>query len=157
MVIFKWLAGILGGLLLGLMGVFMTTISSGLGDPGWLAVRMGVVFIALWLAAVIVAVLAPSIGKAWRRVLLSIAVASFALPLASLFATGRQVATVTQAGGAHVDASIVGTMLGGGIAAGFMGIIGLFMGVIFLLVGLMVGRDSRVIYVQAPQPGPSGR
>jgi hypothetical protein len=99
----------------------------------------------MWAVGIVIAVKAPNAGKAWRRLLLTSSVFSFLLPLAGVVFTGVFMATQTKGG-----AEAAGAAIGGGLASGILGFVGFFLGVVFLLVGLLVGRDKQVIYVQAP-------
>jgi len=44
-------------------------------------------------------------------------------------------------------AAAAGTIIGGGLVTGFYAIVGLFAGLIFLILGLLIGRNKKVIYI----------
>ena len=48
----------------------------------------------------------------------------------------------------YAGAQAAGAAIGGGLISGFMGFVGFFLGVVFLIIGLLVGRDQQVIYVE---------
>jgi len=142
----KILAGILGGLILAILGSMVVGLTfggskSGPGPGVW-------TFFIAWVVGIVVAVKAPNAGKAWRRLLLTASVFSFLLPLAGVVFTGVFMATQTNGG-----AEAAGAAIGGGLASGVLGFVGFFLGVVFLLIGILVGRDKQVIYVQAPAGG----
>jgi hypothetical protein len=53
----------------------------------------------------------------------------------------------------HTGAQAAGAAIGGGLISGILGFIGFFLVVVLLIIGLLVGRDKQVIYVQAPASG----
>lgn len=143
----KILAGILGGLLMALIGAFVIAVggaarSVGGGMFGTFA------FVALWVLGVFIALFAPSASKAWRRLLITSGIFSFLLPLSAIIFTGTHVAKVMEKGGEFVNAATAGAAIGGGLVSGFMGILGFFLGAIFLVIGLLIGRDKQVVYIQ---------
>ena len=144
----KVLAGILGGLLMAIIGTFVIAVggaarSIGGGMFGTFA------FVALWILGIVIAVLAPSASKAWRRLLITSGIFSFLLPLSAIIFTGTHVAKVMEKGGEFANAATAGAAIGGGLVSGFMGILGFFLGAIFLVIGLLIGRDKQVVYIQA--------
>jgi hypothetical protein len=96
--------------------------------------------------------LAPSTSKAWRRLLIISGVLSFLLPLSTIISTGVHVANILEKGGQYSSAAAAGAVIGGGLVSGLMGIMGFFLGAVFLVIGLLVGRDKQVIYIQASPP-----
>ena len=145
----KVLAGILGGLLIALIGAVVVAVANA-GGSGAGGGRAAIAFLVLWIGGVVVAVRSPSAPKAWRRLLIIAAVSCMMLPLAAILFTGGQVAGALQSGGQHAGAAAVGSAIGGGLVSGLMGLVGFFLGAIFLVIGLLVGRATRVMYVQAP-------
>jgi len=109
-------------------------------------------FFALWVVGIIVAVRSESAPKAWRKLLITSAVMSFLLPLSGLIYTGSSIAKHVDSSAQYAGAQAAGALIGGGLISGLMGFVGFFLGIIFLVIGLLVGRDKQVIYVQAPPP-----
>lgn len=64
--------------------------------------------------------------------------------------TGSFMAKHVDSGAQYAGAQAAGAAIGGGLISGVMGFVGFFLGVVFLVIGLLVGRDKQVIYVQAP-------
>jgi len=141
----KILAGIVGGLILAILGSLLVTVTFAAGSDG-AAKGVGAFFI-IWIVGIAVAVMAPSASKAWRRLLLTSSVFSFLMPLSGLIFTGAYMANNTKGG-----AEAAGAAIGGGLVSGALGFIGFFLGVIFLIVGLLVGRDKQIVYVERPTP-----
>ena len=137
----KILAGIIGGLFLALLGLILVAITFAARDDGG-ELGAGAFFIS-WFAGIAIAALAPSAGKAWRRLLLTCSVFAFLLPLSGIIYTGFFMANNTQGG-----AEAVGAALGGGAVTGVLAFIGFFLGVVFLIVGLLVAREKQIIYVE---------
>jgi hypothetical protein len=141
----KTLAGIIGGLIIAILGAFVVTLAvspSGSAGSGYGAGA----FFAFWLLGVVIALMAPSAPKAWRRLLITAAVLSLLLPLSAIFVTGSHVVGAVDKGGA----AATGAAIGGALVSGFMGFLGFFLAAVFLVVGLLVGRDKQIVYVQAP-------
>ena len=141
----KILAGIVGGLILAILGALLVSITFAAGGTG-AGKGVGAFFI-VWAVGIVIAVMAPSAGKAWRRLLLTSSVFSFLLPLSGLIFTGAVMASQTTGA-----AEAAGAAIGGGLVSGLLGFVGFFLGVVFLIIGLLVGRDKQVVYVErAPQ------
>ena len=139
----KLIAGIAGGLILAILASMVASImfAAGKSGPGVGAMT----FLVAWAVGIAIALMAPRAGKAWRRLLISSALLSFMLPLSGLIYTGSFMATRTTGG-----AEAAGAAIGGGLVSGFLGFFGFFLGLVFLVIGLLVGRDREVVYVQAP-------
>lgn len=149
----KVLAGIIGGLIIAIIGAMVIAVG-GASNPssgGYGAIA----FVVLWVVGIAVAVMAPSAAKAWRRLLITSGVLSFLLPLSAIVFTGSRVAGTLERGGEYAGAAATGAAIGGGLISGFMVILGFFLGAVFLVIGLLVGRDKQVVYVQAPPSGKS--
>jgi hypothetical protein len=95
---------------------------------------------------------AKTAAKAWRRLLLSSAVLSFLLPISAIVYTGSFMAKYIDSSSEHAGAQAAGAVIGGGLISGIMGFVGFFLGIIFLIIGLLVGRNQRIVYVEAPTP-----
>lgn len=147
----KILAGIIGGLILAILGAIVIGVG-GATNPGKGGSFGAIAFFVLWIACIVVAVMAPSPAKAWRRLLIASAIFAFLLPLSGVIFTGSHVASTMEKGGEYAGAAATGAAIGGTLVSGFMGIIGFFLGAVFLVIGLLVGRDNQVIYVTAPPP-----
>lgn len=145
----KLIAGIIGGIILAALGAMLIAVA-GASNPGKGGVTGAIAFFVLWIVGLFVAMMAPSVGKAWRRLLISSGVLSFMLPLSAIIFTGSQVASQLDKGGEYAGAAATGAAIGGTLVSGFMGFVGFFLGVVFLVIGLLVGRDKQVVYVQAP-------
>jgi len=149
----KALAGLIGGLILAVLGAFLaeTVFAASSDKSAW-----GVVsFFVFWIAGFVVAIMAQSAPKAWRRLLLASAIASFLLPLSGIIFTGTSMATQVDTESAHAGAQAAGAAIGGGLFGGALGFSGLLLGIVFLIIGLLVGRDKQKIYVQATARSPS--
>ena len=140
----KFVAGLIGGLILAILALLLASmLTAGASDDPTVAVAA---FLGAWVVAMIVALTAPKASKAWRRLMIMSAIASFLLPLSGLFYTGAYIANQTNDG-----IEVAGAALGGTMLSGALGFVGFFLGVIFLIIGLLVGRDKQVIIVhQAP-------
>ena len=143
----KFIAGLLGGLILAILGaILITTTFAASPEKGgsWGAIA----FFILWVIGIVVALRAKSASKAWRRLLLTSAVLSFLLPISGIIYTGSFVATQVDTTSEYAGAQAVGATIGGGLVAGFLGFGGFFLGVVFLIIGLLVGRDKQIVYVE---------
>lgn len=140
----KIFAGLVGGLILAILSSVLVTMV--------FAVSRGpaagtITFFVTWFIGVAVAVKAPSAGKAWRRLLIANGVLSFLLPLSGLLFTGSYMAHM-DGSGEHAVAAAAGAAIGGGLVSALLGFVGFFLGVVFLVVGLLVGRDKQVVYIE---------
>lgn len=146
----KVLAGIIGGLLLAILGAVLVTTTFSVSAKGgsWGAIS----FAVLWILGIIVAVRAPSAAKAWRRLLIITSILASLLPISGLIYTGSFMATHVDPNAEHAGAQAVGAAIGGGLISGILGFVGFLLGIVFLVIGLLVGRDKRIVYVQAEQP-----
>jgi cytochrome c oxidase assembly factor CtaG len=143
----KILAGILGGLILAILGAMLVTVTFAATKNGS---GIGVAaFFVMWVAGIIIALTAPAAAKAWRRLFLSSAVLSFLLPLSGLIYTGSYVASMDSTA-EHATAAAAGAAIGGTLVSGFMGFVGFFLGIVFLILGLLVGRDKQIVYIERP-------
>ena len=150
----KVLAGIIGGLILAVIGAILVSVTFGASPEkggSWGAIS----FLAFWVVGIVVAIRSASASKAWRKLLISSAVFSFLLPLSGLIYTGSFMAKHVDTKAQYAGAQAAGAAIGGGLISGFMGFVGFFLGVVFLVIGLLVGRDKQVVYVQAPVPAPT--
>jgi hypothetical protein len=150
----KVLAGIIGGLIIAIIGAIVIAVG-GASRPGTGGSYGAIAFFVLWIVGIVVALKAPTAAKAWRRLLITSGVLSFLLPLSAIVFTGSHVAGTLERGGQYAGAAAAGAAIGGSLVSGLMGILGFFLGAVFLVIGLLVGRDKQVIYVQAPPPGKS--
>ncbi len=148
----KIIAGLLGGFILAILGaILVTTTFAASPEKGgnWGAIA----FLVFWVMGIAVALRANSAAKAWRRLLLSSAVLSFLAPISGIIYTGSFMATQVDTASEYAGAQAAGVAIGGSLISGFMGFVGFFLGVVFLIIGLLVGRDKQVVYVER-QPEP---
>ncbi|MGP9533116.1 MULTISPECIES: hypothetical protein [unclassified Halomonas] len=138
-IVSKILAAIIAGFLFAFLGYMVVafTISDGSNSDaiGWL-------FMVLWVIAIAIVWVAPTSGKAWRRLLISCGLFSLAMPIASLFLGGRGVMEAANSGGEYAAAATSGAIIGSGMVTMFTGFISLFLAAIFLVIGFSVGRDQ---------------
>jgi hypothetical protein len=150
----KVLAGIIGGLILAVLGGILVTVTFAASPEkggSWGAIS----FLVIWVVGIAIAIQSASAPKAWRRLLLSSSVLSFLLPLSGLIYTGSFMTKHVDQDAQYAGAQAAGAAIGGGLISGLMGFVGFFLGVVFLIIGLLVGRDKQVVYVQAPPPAPT--
>lgn len=145
----KVLAGIIGGLIFATLGAILVTVTFA-ASAGRGAMWGAMTFFACWALGIVIAVLSISAAKAWRKLLLSSSLLSFMLPLSGLIYTGSFMATQLDPDAEYAGAQAAGAAIGGGLISGFMGFVGFFLGIVFLIIGLLVGRDKQVVYIQAP-------
>ncbi|UZD96466.1 hypothetical protein LOY64_05520 [Pseudomonas corrugata] len=138
----KILAGLVAGLILAIL-VLTAVAIAGAASPRAGEGAGAIVFFVTLILALAIAVSAPTAGKAWRRLLVTSGIAPFMLPLAGIVFTGSHIATNN---GAHSGRKPSEPRL----AWLFKDSLAFFLGVICLIIGLMVGRDKQVIYIQPP-------
>lgn len=134
----KVLAALLPGFMfaaLGYMVVAMPMSPEGKASLSWLVW-------GLWLAAAAIAWIAPSAGKAWRRLLIGCGLLSLAIPLSTLLASAVAGAELSAVNGEPSGAAAAGAFIGAGAVTVFSGFVSLFLAAIFLIAGLLIGRDS---------------
>jgi len=148
----KVFAGIVGGLILAIIGAVLVTLTFA-ASPERGSSWGSISFLAFWVAGIVIAVRSESAPKAWRKILISCAVLSLLLPLSGLIFTGSVMTTHVDPDAQYAGAQAAGAAIGGGIISGVMGFVGFFLGAVFLVIGLLVGRDKQVVYMQAPPPG----
>lgn len=144
----KILAGLIAGLMLAIL-VSTVVVIAGAASTRAAEGTGVIVFFVIWIIALVIAVSAPNADKAWRRLLVTLGIAAFMLPLAGIVFSGSHVAT--NVNDAHSGVETAGAAIGGTLVSGFLGFVGFFLGVIFLIIGLLVGRDKQVIYIQRHQ------
>jgi hypothetical protein len=83
-------------------------------------------------------------------VFLSAALLCYIAPISGSIWSANTMSDVASKSGA----AAAGAAIGGGIITGAMGFMGFFLGSIFLIVGLLIGREPKVVYMQAPPPTP---
>lgn len=150
----KVLAGIIGGLILAIIGAILITVTFA-ASPEKGGTWGAISFFLFWVVGIIIAIRSASAPKAWRKLLLTSSVLSFLLPLSGLIYTGSLMAKHVDPNAQYAGALAAGAVIGGGLISGFMGFVGFFLGVVFLIIGLLVGRDKQVVYVQAPPAVPT--
>lgn len=143
----KIIAGLLGGLILAILGALLVTTA--LAASGDSAGSIGAIaFFVIWIIGFVIALTAKRAAKSWRRILLCSSVLSFLLPISAIIYTGSFMATQVDPNAEYAGAQAAGAAIGGGLISGAMGFIGFFLGVVFLIIWLLVGRDSKVVYVE---------
>lgn len=152
----KVVAGVIGGLILAILGTILVTFASAAATPGG-GMWGPIIFFALWIAGIVIAVRSISAAKAWRKLLITCAVLSFLLPLSGLVFTGTFLAKHVDPNAQYAGAQAAGAAIGGGLVSGFMAFVGFFLGIVFLVIGLLVGRDKQIVYMQAPPPVPASK
>lgn len=145
----KFVAGLIGGLILTILATTVVGLAGAASGGG---VGAAATFIGVWIIGFVIALTAPRAGKSWRRLMLTSGLMSFMLPLSGIVFTGSYIATKVDHTTAHAAAETAGATIGGALVSGALGFIGFFLGVIFIIIGLLVGRDRQVVYVQAPPP-----
>ena len=140
-------SGILGGLILAILGSILvgTTFAASPEIGGkWGAVA----FLVFWVIGILISIKAKSTSKVWRRILILSGLLCLLLPVAGIIFTGSHMAFNVPSTGHHAGAEAVGAVIGGGLFSGLMGFIGLFLGGFFIIIGLLIGRDTKTIYMQ---------
>lgn len=144
----KLAAGLVGGFFLSALAALLFTL--GLPHKDGIAPLAGAIsFYVVLLGSVVFAFFSASPAKALRRLFLTCSVLAFLLPLSGLVFTGDMMANMTPAASDHSGAYHAGVAIGGGIVSGVLGFVGFFAGGIFLVIGLLIGRDKQIVYVQA--------
>lgn len=143
----KLAAGLLGGLVVAFLaqGVVAMIIGGGSesGDVGNITVP---VFLGVWIASLVWSLYASRAAKAWRRMLITSGILSFLFPISVFVFSSVSAASKASAGAS--DLEVGGNFLGGMFATGIASFLGVLMGIVFLVIGLLVGRDKQVVYVQ---------
>ncbi len=139
----KIISGIIGGLIVASLGALVVTIALA-SDPAKGGQTGVSSFFIFWIAAIVIAISAPRAGKAWRRLLVTSSILSLAMPISSFIFTGTQVTEAAE----HSGAAVAGAALGGGIITAISGFLGFFLGAIFLIIGLLVGRDKKIVVLK---------
>lgn len=143
----KIVSGIVGGFILAVLGALLVTLALA-SNPESGGKTGATAFFIFWAVGLAVALTASRAGKAWRRLLITSAILSFAMPLSSFMFTGSQVTKAVSQGGEYAGAAAAGAALGGGLITAISGFLGFFLGIIFLIIGLLVGKDKQVVIVK---------
>ena len=143
----KMVSGIIGGLIIAILGALVVTVAIA-SEPESGGQAGAVAFLVFWIFGLVLALTASRAGKAWRRILVTSAILSFAMPLSSFIFTGSQVTKAATQGGEYAAAAAAGAALGGGLITAITGFLGFFLGIIFLVVGLLTGRDKEVVVIK---------
>lgn len=151
----KLLAGALAGFVLAVLCAVAVTIAFATSAK---AVAVGsMTFFGVWILGLVIALHAPTAGKAWRRLFLCSSIASFLLPLSGVIYTGAFIGTNVDPADKYAGAATAGAAIGGTFVSGILGFIGFFLGVVFLVIGLLIARDKQVLYVQMPASAETAR
>ena len=150
----KIINGIIGGILLGvaLSVVVGFTVSPMLsaGDAQTVVKWPTIAWFAGVALGVLFALKAATVAKVWRRVLVALALICFALPLAGIIFSGGVAAMHPEA--SKSAGAMAGYAVGGTLVTGLLAIVGFFLGAIFLIVGLLIGRDPKIVYAAGAPP-----
>lgn len=112
-------------------------------------VARGIIFVVLWISAIVMSVKAENTGKAWRRLLIPSGVFALTMPVATfIFTTVLTVSPSLADGYLPAEATTSVMAMAGGVMTLIAGTLGVFLGVVLLAVGLLVGRDPKVIIVK---------
>ncbi len=137
----KLLAGFFGGIVVYVVGIFFfTSLFLGVENAG--AATTTGAFIVTGIA-LLMAITAPTGGKAWRRVFVLSSLLAFAMPLASFLSSVIGLA----ADPAQSGTATAGKVIGAGIVAAMTGFIGFFAGLIFALLAYFSGKDKQQVIV----------
>lgn len=134
-------AGIVGGFIIGVVVYFAMT---------WLLIRAnripsGINAIVIPIAMIVGARFSSrcaSTAKSWRKMLIASGVTILLLPVLSFLSW---MIGIGQSAGTHGAA---GEAVAGFVAFGLVSFVSLILGGIVLLIGLLVGRDQKVIYIE---------
>jgi Na+/phosphate symporter len=136
-------AGIIGGFILAVLGIniiatiFYPPMNE---EPGMIRSFIYLIFfLTLWAVSIIIAIKSKSPINAWRKLLISNACLSFALPISIFIFTSSAMSKFMDKGPNIKAAAIAGA---GGITMIVFGVLGLFLGAIFLIIGLVVCKDK---------------
>jgi hypothetical protein len=143
----KVFSGIFGGLIIAIIGTLLVVVATA-SDRESDGSTGTIVFFVMWAIGLTIALAASRAGKAWRRLLIIAGLLAFAMPLSSLIFANNEVINAANEGGDYAGAAATGAAIGGGLVTAISGFLGFFLGVIFLVIGLLVGRDQKVIIVK---------
>lgn len=136
-------AGIIGGFILAVLGIniiatiFYPPMNE---EPGMIRSFIYLMFfLTLWAVSIIIAIKSKSPINAWRKLLISNACLSFALPISIFIFTSSAMSKFMDKGPNIKAAAIAGA---GGITMIVFGILGFFLGAILLIIGLVVCKDK---------------
>ncbi|MDB2668651.1 hypothetical protein N9Y74_02065 [Alphaproteobacteria bacterium] len=137
----KLMAGVIGGSLIAFL-VYMITNVAASGFDNTREPNL-IIFGLAWVVSIVIAILSPRPAKAWRRMFIILALVSFTMPLASMvFAVGG--VSQTDSG-----AEVAGAAIAGGLMSIISGVFSFFMGGLSLIIGLLIGRDPKVVVVHS--------
>ena len=139
----KLIAGVIGGSLIAFL-VYMITNVTASGFDSSREPNL-IIFGLAWVVSIVIAILSPRPAKAWRRMLIILALVSFTMPLASMFFA---VGGISQS---DSGAEAAGAAVAGGVISILSGFFAFFMGGISLIIGLLIGRDPKVVVVHSAE------
>lgn len=140
----KIICGIFGGLLFATLGDMLIGFTFVILEP----VAMAVIFVVMWISAIVMSVNAENTGKAWRRILIPSGVFALIMPVATFIFTAVLTVAPSLADGYTPVETATSVMTMGGVMTFIAGTVGVFLGAVLLVVGLLVGRDPKVIIVK---------
>lgn len=138
----KIFTGIIGAFILAIFGVFLAAFVFTNYNKDSV---MNIAFIVSFTIGILITIKSESTAKVWRRFFLSYSVISFLTPIVAIIFSGTYMATEIDV---NNRVEVVGAAIGGGIFTGITGFVGFFLGIVFLIIGLLIGRDKQIIYVE---------
>lgn len=152
----KIIAGVFGGLILGMLGAnvlgcLFAPIEKEV-DTTWVSILF---FSLIWFPSIFIAIFFDTRApRLWRRFLIASAICSFALPLAAFVGFLRAAHALPLPGHFPKETNDAIAVFGGSVASIMVGVFGFFLGAIFLTIGLLVGREKPVALPASPPDKP---
>jgi hypothetical protein len=143
----KIVAGVIGGLMLGVLGALVVAIAFGARPESGDTIS-GFAFLGLWILALVVAVRSPRAATGWRRIFIASAIVAFAMPLAAFIFPSEVVTHVGAEAGEGAAAVTAGAALRGGVIIAMAGFFGFLLSLLLLVMGLLTGRAKNVVIVR---------
>jgi len=140
----KIIACIFGGLLLGVLGIFLATAFAASNKGGAIGAISFLIFFGI---AILISISSENGAKAWRRILITSSIISFLLPISAIIYSFSFMATKIDRSDEFAGAQAVGAAIGGSLVTGLYSIFGFFLGVVFLIIGLLIGREKTIVYI----------
>lgn len=144
--LWRVVAGVVGGLIVGALAanIFNFLFADPTAEDAGKVVSAlsGILFLALWIGAIVLGVRSPGPARAWRHLLIPSGILSLVLPLAALVMTGRMASAKAAVGGQMAELEAGAYAVGGTFLSIVVGFFGVILGAIFLTVGLLVGKKQ---------------
>ena len=111
-------------------------------------IARGIIFMVLWISAIVMSFKAENTGKAWRRILIPSGVFALIMPVATFIFTIVLTINPSLADG-YIPVDAMSAMaMAGGVMTLIAGTFGVFLGAVLLIIGFLVGRDPKVLIVK---------